>query len=196
MSRLRARLDRLEARQPTEPEPKPWAHIDDDPGARLCYILVSMPVPLLEAAHALDSDPRLPAITAAAERRAPALAAGAKALDAAITAANRGEPLVLPQPAEAIAAARAFLFTRREDFVPSPYGIGHRRHGYGMPPIEYSLGTLDGAVTALVDYWAYLAWNLDRVGANFWGDSRSAEGLDWYLARRGLIEDADAEASA
>ena len=195
MSRLRARLARLEAAQPPPPEPEPWAHIDEVPSAKLTYALVSMPVPLLEAADALEADPRLPTITAEAARQAPALAAGVEALDAAIDASNRGEALVLPQVAEAIAAARAYLFTNPADFVPAPYGIGHRRHGSGMPPVEYDLDTFEGAVTALVDRWAYVMWNLDRTGANFWSDRHSLAGLKWYVVRHGLDDGDDGDAT-
>jgi hypothetical protein len=39
-----------------------------------------------------------------------------------------------------------------------------------------------GAVTAVVDRWAYLTWNLGRKGTSFWGDSRTERGFEWHAA--------------
>ena len=188
---LHRRVDRLEARREAEGDPSDeWAifrehaaAIDANPHARLVCVLAGVPVPLLEAVHALDADPRLPAIRAHAERQAPKLAAGADEFDAALDARDRGEPLTLPCPAEAIGAARQHLFHNPADHVTVPYGRVNRRHTAGLPPVTYDLSSVEGAAVALIDHWAYTMWNLDRTGSNFLSDHRVDDGLAWWAAQ-------------
>jgi hypothetical protein len=180
MSRnTRARLERVEAlARALTPEPPPWAHIDDEPRARFVYVTAALPLELHEAIEALRDDPLLPAAEALAERRSPALAAGVAQLQAIADAFERGEPVAaLPKPADAIAAAREVLFGAH-NIVPAPYGRANRRAA-GMPPVTYDLGTIEGAAAAVLDYGAYLCWNLDRSARQLWEDDR----IDAYLAR-------------
>jgi len=181
---LRRRVDEL-AVEVTEaaPEPQPWAHLAD-PKLRLVYVHLALPVPLLEAELAVDSDPRRSAIYAAAERRAPALAAGAGELEAARAAADRGEPLVLPHPPEAIAAARGVLFGAH-NIVPAPYGLANRRFGSRMPPVTYDPASLDGAVEVVIDVWAFRMHALDLSLSQLWHNSLIDDGIAWGLRHCG-----------
>jgi hypothetical protein len=179
---LRARLGRVEAR-PRRPAPEPplWAHIVNDVKLRLLYVLVSMPVPLHEAIEALRDDPRLPTVVALADRMHPALAVGMAQLDVIADADVRGEAIeALPQPAAAVAAARDVLFGAHNS-MPAPYG----RTASGLPPVQYDLGTIEGAAAAVVDHRAYSMWNLGRDASQLWHDSHVDEALAWFVDRYG-----------
>jgi hypothetical protein len=174
------------------PEPDPWDKLRD-PRVRAVYIMLTLPVPLLEAEVVVDVDPRLDEIEAAAAARYPAIAATMRELVAAMGAAERGDPLVLPTPSPQASAEAKNVLSGPHLRVDYRYGRMNKRW---LPPedggITWSTETFDGCVEVVIDTWATRTWLLERSVNQLWGNRDADAGIAWYLRRRG---DGDTEAA-
>jgi hypothetical protein len=184
---LRRRLDKINA---STPEPDPWDHLRD-PGTRLMYVMLTVPVDLLEAEAAVDADPRHDDIEAEAARRYPALAATMRELAAAIDADNRDELHEVPAPSPDAIGESRYVLNGPHLRIDYAYGRDNRRwirpeDGGG---VVYDPTTFEGAVAIVIDAWATRVHVLNMRITSLWSHSDTTPGMEWYLRRRGLLDD-------
>jgi hypothetical protein len=182
---LRRELAKINVRRP-KPEPSERLR---DPRVRLIYIMLTLPVPLLDAEAALVGDPRVDELEAEAARRYPAIAETMRELNAAIAAAERDELVDLPSPSPDASAEAKHVLNGAHLRIDVPYGRMNKRwvkpeHG----GITWDASTFDGATEVVIDTWAHRTKLLELTVNQLWGHYEADAGIMWYLQRHDMLD--------